>query len=164
MYGMSAFKLAKEINVTRKTAQTYIDSYFARYAGVKRFIDKTIEQARETGEVTTILGRKRRLNDINASNVNLRKLAERAAINTPVQGSAADLIKLAMINMDRELKKTKLKSRMLLSVHDEIIFETPLAEKEALMDLARQVMEGVFALKVPLKVNIAAGVNWATAH
>ena len=114
--------------------------------------------------MTTILGRKRRLNDINASNVNLRKLAERAAINTPVQGSAADLIKLAMINMDRELKKTPLKARMLLSVHDEIIFETPLAEKEALMDLARQVMEGVFALKVPLKVNIAAGINWARAH
>ncbi len=164
MYGMGAFKLAKEINVTRKTAQTYIDSYFARYAGVKRFIDETIEQARKTGEVTTILGRKRRLNDINASNVNLRKLAERAAINTPVQGSAADLIKLAMINMDKALKQTPLKSRMLLSVHDEIIFETPLAEKEVLMDLARKVMEGVFALKVPLKVNIAAGENWARAH
>ncbi|MDY0374871.1 MAG: DNA polymerase I [Desulfobacterium sp.] len=164
MYGMSAFKLAKEIDVTRKTAQTYIDSYFARYAGVKRYIDATIEQAKKTGEVTTILGRKRRLGDINASNQNLRKLAERAAINTPVQGSAADLIKLAMINMDKALNEAKLKSKMILSVHDEIIFEVPLGEKDVLTDLARQVMEGVFKLKVPLKVNIETGKNWAVAH
>ncbi|MDY0222089.1 MAG: DNA polymerase I [Desulfobacterium sp.] len=164
MYGMSAFKLAKEIDVTRKTAQTYIDSYFARYAGVKRYIDATVEQAKKTGEVTTILGRKRRLGDINASNQNLRKLAERAAINTPVQGSAADLIKLAMINMDKALNEANLKSKMILSVHDEIIFEVPLGEKKILMDLARQVMEGVFKLKVPLKVNIEAGKNWAVAH
>ncbi|MCP4118999.1 MAG: DNA polymerase I [Desulfobacteraceae bacterium] len=164
VYGMGAFKLAKDLDISRKMAQTYIDSYFARYAGVKKFIDQTIEKARETGGVTTLLGRKRRLSDINASNTNLRKFAERAATNTPVQGSAADLIKLAMINMDRLLTEKKLKSRMLLSVHDEIIFETPLEEKEELMALAKASMESVFDLKVPLKVNIDAGDNWAEAH
>ncbi len=164
IYGMSAFRLAKELDISRKMAQTYIDSYFGRYAGVKTFIDDTIEGAKATGEVTTLLGRKRRLNDINSSNTNLRNFAERAAMNTPIQGSAADLIKLAMIHMDRLLTEKKLKSKMLLSVHDEIIFETPHEEKEELMALARSTMESVFDLKVPLKVNIDAGDNWAQAH
>ncbi|MBI9091538.1 MAG: DNA polymerase I [Desulfobacterium sp.] len=164
IYGMSAFRLAKELDISRKMAQTYIDSYFARYAGVKRFIDETIEKARETSEVTTLLGRKRRLSDINSSNTNLKNFAERAAMNTPIQGSAADLIKLAMIHMARLLTEKKLKSKMLLSVHDEIIFETPHEEKEELMALAKATMESVFDLKVPLKVNIDAGENWAQAH
>ncbi|MBF0411741.1 MAG: DNA polymerase I [Desulfamplus sp.] len=201
VYGMGAFKLSNELSISRRMAQTYIDNYFARYSGVKRYIDSTIEQAKETGEVTTLLGRKRRLDDIHSSNANVRGLAERMAINTPIQGSAADIIKLAMIKMDKALKEAviidneagggeivnleeggrnkginaerygrKMRSRMLLSVHDEILFEVPEDELEQLKSLAQQVMEGirvidgVVELKVPLKVNIDAGDNWAEAH
>ncbi len=164
VYGMSAFRLANELNISRKMATAYIDSYFKRYAGVKHFIDTTIEQTKETGEVHTIFGRKRRLDDINSSNVNLRNFAQRAAVNTPIQGSAADLIKLAMIHMETALKKNRLAAKMLLSVHDEIIFECPNDETEQLMDLAREVMENVHPLKVPLKVNFGTGENWAQAH
>ncbi len=164
VYGMGAFKLAKELSISRKMAQTYIDNYFARYAGVRQYIDTTIAEAREKGEVATLLGRRRKLEDINAANANVRGFAERMAINTPIQGSAADLIKLAMINMDQALKTHNMESRMLLSVHDEILFEVPEKELEALKDLAKEEMEGVFELKVPLKVNIDSGENWAEAH
>ncbi len=164
VYGMSSFGLAKELGISRKMAQTYIDNYFARYSGVKNFIDNTIEQTKKTCETSTLLGRKRHLAEINSSNANIRKFAERAAINTPIQGSAADLIKLAMINMDKALKKNKMKSKMLISVHDEIVFEVPEKEQEALISLAKDVMENVFDLKVPLKVNIGVGANWAEAH
>ena len=164
VYGMSAFRLAKDLGISRKMASTYIDNYFARYAGVKEFIDTTIETTRESRETATIFGRKRRLDDIRSSNANLRSFAERAAINTPIQGSAADLIKLAMIKMAKALKDNDLNSRMLLSVHDEIIFETPLEETQALIDLATEVMENVYSLKVPLKVNLGKGSNWAQAH
>jgi DNA polymerase-1 len=164
VYGMSGFKLANDLNISRKMANAYIDSYFKRYSGVKKFIDTTIEDTRKTCEVSTLFGRKRRLDDINASNVNLRNFAQRAAINTPIQGSAADLIKLAMIKMAAALKEHNLASKMILSVHDEIIFESPVEEKESLIDLARQVMEQVYPLKVPLTVNFGAGENWAQAH
>ncbi len=164
VYGMSAFRLANDLNISRKMAATYIDNYFSRYAGVKKFIDNTIRHTRETQETTTIFGRKRRLSDIRSSNANLRNFAQRAAVNTPIQGSAADLIKLAMIQMAQALEKNSMASRMILSVHDEIIFETPFAEKSDLMDLAREVMEGVYPLKVPLKVNFGSGANWAAAH
>ncbi len=164
VYGMSGFRLANDLNISRKMANAYIDNYFKRYAGVKRFIDNTIEETKKTGEVHTLFGRKRRLDDINATNVNVRNFAQRAAINTPIQGSAADLIKIAMIKMAAALKKHDLKSRMLLSVHDEIIFETPFEEKETLIELATQVMEQVHPLKVPLKVNFGVGENWAIAH
>ncbi|MCA1788224.1 MAG: DNA polymerase I, partial [Desulfobacteraceae bacterium] len=164
VYGMSAFRLANDLNISQKMAATYIDHYFKRYAGVKKFIDRTIRRTQETQETTTIFGRKRRLPDIRSSNANLRNFAKRAAVNTPIQGSAADLIKLAMIQMDRALAKNDMKSRMILSVHDEIIFEAPVAEEAALMDLAREVMEGIHTLKVPLKVNFGIGDNWAAAH
>ncbi len=164
VYGMSAFGLSKELGISRKMAQTYIDHYFNRYNGVHRFIESTIKAAKESGEVTTLLGRKRRLPDINASNRTVRGFAERTAVNTPIQGSAADLIKLAMINMDKALKANQLASRMLISVHDEILFEVPEKEKADLINLAREVMETVFKLKVPLKVNIDSGSNWAEAH
>jgi len=164
VYGMSGFRLAKELSITRKMANTYIDNYFKRYSGVKKFIDTTIEKTKKTGEVTTIFGRKRRLDDINSSNANVRNFAQRAAVNTPIQGSAADLIKLAMIKMDIALKKNKMGSKMLLSVHDEIIFECPLEEKDRLIDLAADVMETVHLLKIPLKVNFGTGENWSEAH
>jgi DNA polymerase-1 len=145
-------------------ATAYIDNYFQRYCGVKKFIDDTIEETKKTCEVSTIFGRKRRLDDINSSNVNIRNFAQRAAINTPIQGSAADLMKLAMIKMDAALKENNMDSKMLLTVHDEIIFECPFEEKDQLIDLARDVMENVHTLKVPLKVNFGAGENWAQAH
>ncbi len=164
VYGMSAFRLSNELNISRKMATTYIDNYFKRYAGVKQFIDNTIEQTHKSCEVSTLFGRKRRLDDIRSSNANIRNFAQRAAINTPIQGSAADLIKLAMIQMEAALVNNKMSSRMLLSVHDEIIFESPMEEKEQLIDLARKVMENVTPLKVPLKVNFGSGGNWAQAH
>jgi DNA polymerase-1 len=164
IYGMSAFRLANELNISRKMAETYIDHYFNRYAGVKRFIDTTIARTRETGETFTLFGRKRKLPDINAANANQRHFAERAAINTPIQGSAADLIKLAMIRMARALEEKGMRSKMILSVHDEIIFDVPKEEASDLMDLARNIMENVHPLKVPLKVNFGTGENWALAH
>nr|WP_320191402.1 DNA polymerase I [uncultured Desulfobacter sp.] len=164
IYGMSAFRLSNELGISRKMAGIYIDNYFKRYAGVKKFIDRTIEQTRETCEVSTLFGRKRRLDDIRSSNANLRNFAQRAAVNTPIQGSAADLIKLAMIKMQTALSTEKMESKMLLSVHDEIIFESPDQEKDKLMAMAKQVMENVTPLKVPLKVNFGAGANWAEAE
>ncbi|OQY01575.1 MAG: DNA polymerase I [Desulfobacteraceae bacterium 4572_130] len=164
IYGMSAFGLSKELEISRKMAQTYITSYFSRYNGVKKFIGKTIENTEKTGGVSTILGRKRRLNEINSSNINIKKFAQRAAVNTIIQGSAADLIKLAMINMDKALRENNMNSKMLISVHDEIIFETPENEEKDLIKLTKKIMENVFTLKVPLKVNIKSGANWADAH
>ncbi len=164
VYGMSAFRLANDLNISRKMADAYINNYFKRYSGVKQFIDTTIEETKKTCEVTTLFGRKRRLDDINSSNANVRNFAQRAAINTPIQGSAADLIKIAMIKMADALTTHQMKSKMLLSVHDEIIFETPFEEKDRLIELATTVMEQVHPLKVPLKVNFGFGENWAQAH
>ncbi|OGR28181.1 MAG: DNA polymerase I [Desulfobacterales bacterium RIFOXYA12_FULL_46_15] len=164
VYGMSAFRLANDLNISRKMATAYIDNYFKRYSGVKKFIESTIENTRKTGEVSTIFNRKRRLDDINSSNANIRGFAERAAVNTPIQGSAADLIKLAMIKLEDALEKNNMAAKMLLSVHDEIIFECPFEEKDRLIDLAKDIMENVHPLKVPLKVNFGSGQNWAEAH
>ncbi len=164
VYGMSAFRLSNDLGISRKMAQNCIDSYFKRYAGVKAFIDKTIETARETGEVKTLFGRKRNVAEINAANTNTRRFAERIAINAPIQGSAADLMKLAMIKMYKTLKEHRLKAEMLLSVHDEIIFEVPEEEIGPVIELAKRVMENIMVLKVPLQVNIGTGMNWAQAH
>ena len=164
IYGMSAFGLAKDLDISNRMAQTYIDHYFARYQGVKAFIDKTIEAARETKRTSTLLGRIRQLPDIASSNRNVRQFAERTAVNTPIQGSAADLIKLAMINVGKALHEKKMRTAMLLSVHDEMIFEVPPEELEEAQALVREKMEGVWELAVPLKVNMACGANWAEAH
>jgi DNA polymerase-1 len=164
IYGMSAFGLARELEISNKMAQTYIDHYFSRYQGVKAFIDQTIERAHETQQTSTLLGRIRQLPDIASTNRNVRQFAERTAVNTPIQGSAADLIKLAMINVNRALHKNGLQAAMLLSVHDEIIFEVPPEELDEAKALVREEMEGVWDLAVPLKVNMAWGANWAEAH
>ena len=164
IYGMSAYGLAKDLEISNKMAQTYIDHYFDRYQGVKAFIDQTIETARETHRTSTLLGRIRQLPDITSSNRNVRQFAERTAINTPIQGSAADLIKLAMINVSRALHDKKMRTAMLLSVHDEMIFEVPPEELEDAKALVREQMEGVWELAVPLKVNMESGANWAEAH
>ncbi|MBW1940841.1 MAG: DNA polymerase I, partial [Deltaproteobacteria bacterium] len=164
IYGMSAYRLSNELGISNKMAKTYIENYFQRYKGVKEFIDRTIKEAGKTKKTSTLLDRIRLLPDINSSRTNLRQFAERIAINTPIQGTAADLIKLAMIKVDAALNKEKLQAAMLLSVHDEIVLEAPPDELETVKRLVTEIMEGVWELKVPLKVNVAWGKNWADAH
>jgi DNA polymerase-1 len=164
IYGMSAFGLSRQLEISQKMAKTYIDSYFARYPGVQRFLERTLEEARRTRRSSTLLGRIRLLPDITNSNPVIRQAAERTAINTPIQGSAADLIKVAMIRIDGTLTREGFQAAMLLTVHDELVFEAPPDEVEAVGRRVRDIMEGIWELKVPLKVNVAAGSNWAEAH
>jgi DNA polymerase-1 len=164
IYGMSAFGLSKQLGISQKMAKTYIDNYFARYKGVKRFIDQTLMEANRTKMASTLLGRIRLLPDIGSSNHNVRQAAERTAVNTPIQGSAADLIKLAMIKVDQAIRDGKLETAMLLSVHDELVFEVPPHELDSVTRLVKEIMEGIWDLKVPLMVNVAVGANWTEAH
>ena len=163
VYGISDFGLAKNIGISRKEAARYIDNYFARYPGVKRFLDQTIEKAHESGSVTTMFGRRRALPAIHSRNFQQRSLAERMAMNTPIQGSAADIIKLAMITGYQKLRQANLKSRILLQVHDELVVETVAEEAEHVRRLLKAVMEGVVSLSVPLAVDVHMGKNWAEA-
>jgi DNA polymerase-1 len=164
IYGMSAFGLSKQLEISRKMAQTFIDQYFQRYSGVKRFLERTIAEARDTRQTSTLLGRIRILSEINSRNHIIRQAAERTAINTPIQGSAADLIKVAMIQVSNALREKDFKSAMLLTVHDELVFEVPPDELKPVSRLVRKTMEGVWKLKVPLKINISHGQNWDEAH
>jgi DNA polymerase-1 len=164
LYGMSAFGLSRELNVGQKVAQTYIDEYFNRYQGVRAFLDGILENARKNGFVTTLLNRRRYLPEINSENAPIRQFAERMAINTPIQGTAADLIKVAMINISNLFAKRRLRAHMIMQVHDELVFECHHNEKEEVMALVKKEMEEVIALKVPLKVDIASGRNWDEAH
>jgi DNA polymerase-1 len=161
---MSPFGLSRALGISQKMAKTYIDSYFGRYRGVKQYIDDTIARAREERQISTLLGRIRPLPDIASTNHNVRQFAERTAVNTPIQGTAADLIKLAMINVDAEILQKKMKTTLLLSVHDEIVFESPADELDAAIGLVKSIMESVWELDVPLKVNVASGQTWAEAH
>ena len=160
VYGISPFGLAAQLGIPQSEARDYIDRYFARYTGVKAFIDQTLEATRKTGSVRTLFGRLRPIPDIESRNPNQRGFAERTAINTPLQGTAADLIKLAMIALDRKLAERKLKTRMVLQVHDELLFEVPLEEKDEVAALVRTEMEGVIKLNVPLVADLAFGPNW----
>ncbi|RJX28098.1 MAG: DNA polymerase I [Desulfurivibrio sp.] len=161
VYGMSAFGLASQLNISRKEAQTFINRYFDLYRGVKRFMEEIIEQARRDGYVTTLFHRRRILPDLQSSNKTVREFAERAALNTPIQGTAADIIKLATIQADRQLREQALQSELLLQIHDELIFEVPLAELETTSALVKKAMENVMALAVPLVVNLSWGANLA---
>jgi DNA polymerase-1 len=164
LYGKSAFTLAKDIGVSRGEAAAFIEAYFARYPKVRAFIDETIARARETGQVRTLLGRLRRLPDLRSKNVPVRMEAERQAMNTPVQGSAADLIKRAMIDLAAALGERKLRSRLILQIHDELLLEVPEAEAEAAKALVKQVMEGALELAVPLVADARLGRSWAEVH
>lgn len=164
LYGMSAFGLAKELGITQKLAQAYIDGYFQKYAKVRDYLDGLLAQARREGYVTTLLRRRRYLPEINSPQPAVRQFAERMAINAPIQGTAADLIKVAMVRIFRRLTEKGLSAAMIMQVHDELVFEAPVAEREALMSLVREEMEGVLKLRVPLQVEIAAGKNWDEAH
>jgi DNA polymerase I len=160
VYGLSPFGLSQQLGIDTKEAKRFIDAYFEKYAGVRMFIDRTLEEARRDGRVQTLFGRIRPIPDILSKNANLRGFAERTAVNTPLQGTAADLIKLAMIRIDAALRERKLQSRMLLQVHDELVFEAPEAEVEELRALVKQEMENVRPLLVPLDVEIGVGSNW----
>jgi DNA polymerase-1 len=164
LYGKTAFTLSSDLGIPRKQAEAFIKTYFARYPGVKAYIDANVVQARETGTVRTLLGRLRRLPDLNAKNFQVRMEAERQARNTPVQGSAADLIKKAMIDLAQALRARKLASRLILQIHDELLLEVPEPEQAAALALVKQVMENALALDVPLVVDARLGRNWAEAH
>jgi DNA polymerase I len=160
VYGLSPFGLSQQLGIEQKESRRFIDTYFATYAGVRTFIDRTLDAARRESKVRTLFGRVRPIPDINSKNPNLRGFAERTAVNTPLQGTAADLIKLAMIRIDEEITRRGLKSRMTLQVHDELVFEVPENEIDTMRELVRQQMENVHPLTVPLLVEIGVGKNW----
>jgi DNA polymerase-1 len=145
-------------------AKIYIDHYFSRYHGVRAFMDRTIAEARRFKQTSTLLGRIRLLPDIDSANTQVRQFAERTAVNTPIQGTAADLIKLAMIRTAAAIHEKGLGAGMLLTVHDELVLEVPPEEMETVTRLVRENMEGIWELKVPLEVNVSHGDNWAEAH
>jgi DNA polymerase-1 len=164
IYGMGPLKLSEELGIELKTAREYITAYYERYQGVVRYKEQMIDNARKKGYVTTLFNRRRYLPDIQHSNSRIRSEAERMAINTPIQGTAADLIKKAMIHIHRWLTRNDLKTRMLLQVHDELVFEVPEEELDVVMPMVREEMEGIYPLRVPLKVDINKGRNWDEAH
>ena len=164
IYGMSAFGLARELGTSIKTAKEYIDSYFHSHKGVKAYIENIMLRAKEDGYVTTLLNRRRYLPGITSKNPSVRQFAERTAMNTPLQGSAADLIKVAMISIFRKLLELGLSAKMIMQVHDELVFELPDYEVEDVVHMVREEMEGVMDLRVPLKVDIGVGRNWGEIH
>ena len=164
IYGMSAFGLAKQLGVERSAAQQYIDRYFARYPGVANYMDRSKNQAKERGHVETVFGRRLTLPDIHASNHQMRQAAERAAINAPMQGTAADLIKIAMISVNRWLREEGLKTNIIMQVHDELVLETPEDELNLILTEVPQRMASVATLSVPLIADIGSGKNWDQAH
>ena len=164
LYGMSPFGLSRELGIGGKEAKTYIDHYFDRYPGVKEYIDGLKASARKDGYVFTIMGRRRFLKDIDSRNKVLREAAERMAINTPIQGSAADLIKMAMIRVDREFREAGMEARLILQVHDELIVEAPAREAAGSERILKEAMEGVAKLSVPLTVSVSRGKNWGEIH
>ncbi|MCH8305275.1 MAG: DNA polymerase I, partial [Candidatus Marinimicrobia bacterium] len=164
MYGARAFRISGALGISMKDASDTIDEYFNRFPGLNDFIVNTIAKAREDKFVTTILGRKRYLNEIDSSNFNLRQSAERIAVNTQLQGSAADMIKIAMIRIDKRIREENLKSMMILQVHDELVFEVPSEELEVLQELVVSEMVGAMELKVPVKVDVGIGKDWFDAH
>lgn len=163
IYGISDFGLAKQLGVSRSEAAQYIESYFARYTGVKAYMEREKQKARDLGYVETLFGRRRYLPDIKAKNFNRRSFAERTAINTPTQGTAADIIKIAMLKVAKKLKEAGVKSRVLLQVHDELVLEVPNEEKDQVAEIVKTTMEQAVPLEVPLVADVATGENWAKA-
>ncbi|MFQ6093707.1 MAG: DNA polymerase, partial [bacterium] len=164
MYGMGPYGLAQQLEISSQEARAFIDGYFQRYPGVKDYIFSTVQRAKELGYVTTLLNRRRYLPEINSEDRRKREFAERTAINTPIQGTAADLIKVAMIKISGRLKEKGLKTKMILQVHDELVFEVPVGELETASELIKEEMERAIALSVPVKADIGSGRNWYEAH
>jgi DNA polymerase-1 len=155
--------LAERTGTSRTEAQRYIDTYFARYSKVKVYLDGLVEQARTTGRVRTAFGRLRPIPEISSADVQARNRAEREAMNTPLQGTAADLMKLAMVKTQLRLEREKMQTRMILTVHDELVFEAPEPELDRAKEIVRQEMEGAYAMRVPLRVDLGVGQNWKEA-
>ena len=164
MYGMSAFRLSNELGIPRRDAAAFIEMYFQRYAGVKAFVEKTEEEARRNGFVRTRMGHVREVLGINSSNKVERAGAERVAVNTVIQGTAAEIMKIAMISIAGALRDGGYRTRMLLQVHDELIFEVPLEEKEAVAALVKERMESAVRLSVPLRASLEFGESWGDIH
>jgi DNA polymerase I len=164
IYGQGAFSLAKELGVTAKQAKAFIDNYFERHSGARTFLDGCVKEAEVCGFVTTILGRRLCIPEISSGNGNVRAFAQRNAVNYPIQGSAADIIKAAMIGVTRRMRREGVKSRLIMQVHDELVFEVPADERELMEELVRSEMEGALPLAVPLKVDLNFGLNWSEAH
>jgi DNA polymerase-1 len=164
IYGQSAFGLSQNLHISRTEAKSIIDAYFAQYSTIKTYMDNTVTQAREKGYVETIMQRRRYLPDINSANAVVRGFAERNAVNAPIQGSAADIIKLAMVEVYRAMKKQPLQSKMILQVHDELVFDVHKSEKEIMQKLVEKAMEEAVKLVVPMEVELQFGENWLDAH
>jgi DNA polymerase-1 len=164
MYGISSFGLSQRLHISRAEAKKIIEDYFASFPAISSYIQDTLACARESGYVETLFGRRRYLPDINSKNGTVRALAERTAINAPIQGTSADIIKLAMINIDRRLAKEGLQSRMVLQIHDELLFDSMPEEVEKLMKIVTEEMENVTKLSIPLTVECNYGSNWLEAH
>ena len=162
-YGLSAFGLADRLSISREEAAAYIDAYFERYEGVKRFIDETIERATEEGKVVTLMGRRRLIPELRSRNFQTRTLGERLAVNTVIQGTAADIIKLAMVRSRAALDSEGLESKLILQIHDELLFEGPISETEAVTELARREMVDAMELDPPLAVDVGSGPDWLSA-
>jgi DNA polymerase-1 len=164
VYGISAFGLSERLGIPRREAADIIQSYFEQYPGIRKYMDKSIVFAREHGYVETIMGRRRYLSDINSGNGTVRAFAERNAINAPIQGSSADMIKIAMIAIFEAFNKQQLKSKMLLQVHDELVFDTHLDELETVKKIVEDKMKNAIKLSVPVVVDMNTGSNWLEAH
>jgi DNA polymerase I len=162
-YGLSAYGLSQQLRITPDEARVLMDEYFQQFGGVRDYLNEVVAQARKDGYTQTILGRRRYLPDLTSDNRQRREMAERMALNAPIQGSAADIIKVAMLSVDRELRDQGLGSRMLLQVHDELVFEVAPGELDALSELVTQTMCGAFDLRVPLSVSLGTGRSWAEA-
>jgi DNA polymerase-1 len=163
IYGLSSFGLAGRTGSSKTEAQRYIDAYFERYGKVKAYLDGLVEEARSTGRVRTLFGRLRPIPEINSADAPSRNRAEREAMNTPLQGTAADLLKLAMVKVHARLKREKMQTRMILTVHDELVFEAPERELDRAQEIVRAEMEGAHPMRVPLKVDVGVGQNWKEA-
>jgi DNA polymerase-1 len=164
MYGMGPRGLSKALGISIEEAKAFIAEYFERHPGVREYIDRTIEEAAETRCAQTLLGRRRPLPDIDGEDGRMKSFAERTAVNMPIQGTAADLIKIAMIDIDRAMTERGLRGRMILQVHDELVFDIPPSEREEMEEIVRTRMEGAVELAVPLVVDIGTGRNWLEAH
>jgi DNA polymerase I len=160
VYGMSSYGLSRELGIEVAEAENFINEYFERYKGVKRYMDDIYEQALGRGYVETLLGRRRSLSDILSTNAQSREFARRQAINTPIQGSCADLIKIAMVRIYQQLQKRGLKTKMIIQIHDELVFDVPGEEFDEVKGLAKEYMEKALSLNVPIEVNLKSGPNW----
>ncbi|MCK4271050.1 DNA polymerase I, partial [bacterium] len=164
MYGMSPYGLARQLEITAQEAGRFIEDYFKLYPGVKEYVEGTIQQAQKKGYVTTLLNRRRYLPELNSDRSSMVAFAKRTAVNTPIQGTAADLIKVAMIEIDRELRGRGWQAKMIIQIHDELVFEIPKEELNQVSEMIRSKMENALSLKVPIKVDIGVGKNWYEAH